>query len=322
MNSREILLALVMLTSVTTVAGEFTPLVIVYDGNMPELAEGVASILASTSNDGEEFLVLSDPFRAASMLSLPNVRCLVLTSTNSNDLVLLREPVIAYFRNGGSAIGFHGCCWQNTLGDLARLVFPVYGNSTVIGQRKSGLSVNEYTRDARLGGIGDSLPDNFDLVGQFFAAPKDSVKNLVEPVPTEGEKTVLYRDRSTGTPLVIAYQGDGGGRSIAFSGFFVRNNPATGNHYEKLLTQPEFSALLLDCYKWASGGNSRFNGYWETYEEVIEEGIAEREDLVNRAEERESSRRNQRTLLLVAFWALGILAIAGLSYWAFVLKSP
>ena len=230
--------------------------------------------------------------------------------------------MVAYFRNGGSTIGFHGCCWQNALGDLARLVFPVYGNSTVVGQRKSGLSVNEYSRDALLAGIGDSLPENFDLVGQFFAAPKDSDKNLVEPIPPGGEKTVLYRDRSTGTPLVIAYQGDGGGRSMAFSGFFVRNNPATGNHYEKLLSQPEFSTLLLDCYRWVSEGNSRFNRYLETYSVVIEERIAEREGLVSRAEERESSRRSQRTLLLAAFWALGVVAIAGLSYRAFVRKGP
>ena len=109
---------------------------------------------------------------------------------------------------------------------------------------------------------------------------------------------------------------------MAFSGFFVRNNPATGNHYEKLLSQPEFSTLLLDCYRWVSEGNSRFNRYLETYSVVIEERIAEREGLVSRAEERESSRRSQRTLLLAAFWALGVVAIAGLSYRAFVRKGP
>ena len=306
-----------LLASTPAIAGEFKPLVIIYDGQMPGLAEGIADMLSESATGGEEFLAISDPYQAGSMLSLPNVRCLILTSVSSTDLLFLINPVIGYFQNGGSAIGFHGSCWQNNLGEVARVVFPVYGNSTGVGTRKGGLSVNEYSRDASLGGIGDSLPDNFDLIGQFFAAPKDTEKNLVDPIPPAGVKTVLYRDKDSGAPLVVAYEGGGGGRSIAFAGLFLRNNPNAANHYEKLLAQPEFSTLLLDCYSWASEGNSRFNTYSETYDEVIEEGLSETRDLVARAEERNRSRRSQRTLLLVVFWVLGLGALLGLVYWAF-----
>ncbi|MBU7004424.1 MAG: hypothetical protein HXS50_02570, partial [Theionarchaea archaeon] len=92
----------------------------------------------------------------------------------------------------------------------------------------------------------------------------------------------------------------------------------TGNHYEKLLSQSEFSTLIIDSYAWAIEGNSRFNTYSETYEEVMEEGQRQRDDLIARAEERNRSRKNSRTLMLLVFWILGLSAIAGLFYWAFV----
>jgi hypothetical protein len=311
-----------LVAAAPAVAAEFDPIVLIYGGQMPELAEGVKDILSESSTDGEEFIVLTDPYKTMSMLGLPNMRCLILTPVSSNDLIFLVDPVIGYFENGGSAIGFHGSSWQNTLGDMARNVFPIYGNSTGIGARKAGLSVNEYVKNESIGGIGNSLPAAFDLVGQFFAAPKNKAKELVELVPPDGTKTVLYRDKKSEAPLVVAYEGGGGGRSVAFAGLFVRNNPTTGNHYEKLLSQPEFSTLLLDSYAWAVEGNSRFNAYSETYEGVMEEGRKHKEDLIARAEEREKSRSSRRNLMLAAFWVLGIVAIVGLFYWAFVRSKP
>jgi hypothetical protein len=318
MKSSLLILLVILVTIASATAAEFDHLVLIYGGQMPELAEGVKAILSESSTDGEEFIVLTDPYQTMSMLGLPNVRCLILTPVSSNDLFFLADPVIGYFENGGSAIGFHGSCWQNNLGDMARHVFPIYGNSTGIGARKGGLSVNEYVKNESIGGIGDTLPGSFDLVGQFFAVPKDKTKVLVEPIPPDGTKTVLYRDRKSEAPLVVVYEGRGGGRSVAFAGLFVRNNPTTGNHYEKLLSQPEFSTLLLDSYSWAIEGNSRFNTYSETYEGVIEEGRRYKEELIARAEERDKSRKDRRTFMLLAFWILGFAVIAGLFYWAFV----
>ena len=322
MRSSLAVVLLVLVAFIPARGAEFSPLVLIYGGQMPELAEGVRDILSESSTGGEEFIALTDPYQTVSMLGLPNVRCLILTPVSSNDLVFFIDPVVAYFKNGGSVIGFHGSCWQSALGDLARDVFPVYGNSTGVGTRKGDLSVNEYVRNASIGGIGNSLPDSFDLVGQFFATSKDKAKVLVEPVPHTGTKTILYRDRTSEAPLIVAYEGEGGGRSVAFAGLFVRNNPTTGNHYEKLLYQPEFSTLLLDCYSWVAEGNSRFNAYSETYDTILEEDLRVREDLIARAEERDNSRKSRRNLMLLAFWALGLAAIAGLIYWAFVRSRP
>ncbi len=309
---------LFLLLATPSFGTEFRPIVIVYDGRMLGLAEGVAQILESSSTGGEEFMPVTDPVLVASMLGLPNIRCLILTSVGSADLHPLIKPVIGYFEGGGSAIGFHGSCWQNQVDDMARIVFPAYGNSTGVGVRKNGLNVEEYVRENSLGGIGDELPEEFDLVGQFIALAKDTEKNVVSPTPPKGKKTVLYKDKKSGAPLVIAYEGDSGSRSISFTGTFLRDSPDAGSHYGKLLEQPEFRSLLSDCYRWTAEGNTRYNSYSEDYEQIVADMEKARGDLVVRSEEREASRRSRKTLMLAIFWVLGLACIVGLAYWAFM----
>jgi hypothetical protein len=299
------------------VGAQFKPIVLIYDQGLPEMAEGVASILEAGTTEEMDFLVLEDPAALASMLALPNIRCLVLTSVSSSDLIFLREPVFGYFEAGGSAIGFHGSCWETQLGDLARIVFPVYGNSTGMGTRKGELSVNEYVRESSLGGIGEGLPESFDLIGQSFAVPKNKEKELVQPLPPAGTKAVLYKDRETSAPLIVAYEGAGGGRSVAFTGLFVRSNPDAGNYYGRLLAQAEFRSLLVDSYRWCAEGNGRYNVYAESYEEIIADKREESANLIARSEERDAEREGRRRTILIASWVLGIGGIAGLSYWTF-----
>jgi hypothetical protein len=314
-------LAIVWAVNASVLSAEFTPIVIVYDKGMPDLAQGVAALLEAGSSGGEEYLVATDPSAVSALLSLPNVRCVVLTSVSSTDLVLLEEPMVSYFENGGSAIGFHGSSWQNQVGDLARDVFPAYGNSTGVGARKDGLNVNEYVAGERIAGIGDDLPDEFDMVGQFFALPRDDQRNILEPTPPEGRKTVLYRDKKTEAPLVVAYEGPSGARSVIFTGLFLRDSPNAGNHYEKLLEQAEFRSLLLGIYDWAAEGNPRFEEFSQTYQAVVDGRQEEDSNLVSRSEERLKSQKTRRALLLVVFWVAGLVGIAGLVYWSFVRTS-
>ncbi len=314
-----VLVALLLFSS--TVEAGFRALVLVYDASMKGLAAGVVEILASASSGEEDFMVVSDPHALASLLALPNVRCVVLTSVNANDLKLLAKPVTLYFEAGGSAIGFHGCGWQSQLGDMARIVFPVFGNATGIGSRKGGKDVNEYSRDSRVGGIGEELPDEFDIVGQFYAYAGDRQKGVLEVQPPGGNKAVLFREKSSGAPLVVANQGDPGGRSVAFTGLFVRDNPTATNHYERLLEQPEFAKLLVDSYLWVSEGNSRFSEFSANYQESIDQQERTREHFISLARQKTISARNRRIALLAVFWALGLLSIAVLARWTLLRRT-
>jgi hypothetical protein len=288
---------------------------------MPELAQGVADILSAGVGAENQFVVLSDPSKTASMLSLPNVRCVILTSVSSTDLQFLAEPVLGYFESGGSAIGFHGSSWQSKVGDLARRVFPAFGNSTGFGTKKDDLNVNEYRRDEVLAGIGEDLPEAFDLIGQFFALCRSPERELVLPQPQSGTRTVLYKDDQSGAPLVIAYEGEKGGRSICFTGLFFRSTPTAGNYFGRILVQEEFKSLIEDCFAWCSEGNTRYNEYSENHAQILEESLGEEERLRARAEERESSRRGRRRLALIISWILGGAGIGVLLYFGFVRSS-
>lgn len=314
--------AAVLLLAAPSYCAEFRPLVIVYDGTSKGLAEGVAAILNSSPSQGEEVVVVTDPSIAASLLALPNVKCLVLTSVASGDLTPLVEPVIEYFQSGGSAIGFYGCSWQTQVGDLARSVFPVFGNTTGSGTRKAGAYVNEYVKADRLAGLGESLPDSLDLVGQFFAYASDKNKKPIDVEPLAGSRTVLFREKKTGSPLVIAYEGEHGGRSAALTGLFLREQPTAESYYGKLLEQPEFRSLLTDAYRWVSEGNVRFQTYSASYQEVIGQREKAERELIARSEDKRQSRSTARMALLGILWALGLVCIAVMVRWSFLKHGP
>jgi len=312
----------ILLVAAPSYCIEFRPIVVVYDGTMKGFAEGVAALLNSSMDQGEEVVVVTDPSIAASLLALPNLKCLVLTSVGSGDLTALVGPVTEYFRSGGSAIGFYGCSWQTQVGDLARSVFPAFGNATGSGTRKAGVYVNEYVRGDRLAGFGESLPDSVDLVGQFFAYATDKDKKPIDVDTATGSKTVLFREKKTGSPLVIAYEGGHGGRSATLTGLFLREQPTAESYYGKLLEQPEFHTLLSDAYHWVSEGNVRFQTYSANYQEVIGERGKAQDELVARSEEKRQSRTTNWLVLLGAFWALGMVCIAAMVRWSFFGHRP
>ncbi len=312
----------ILLVAAPSYCVEFRPLVVVYDGTMDGFAQGVTAILNSSSSQGEEFVVLTDPSLAASLLALPNVKCLVLTSVGSGDLTALVQPVVEYFRSGGSTIGFYGSSWQTQVGDLARSVFPAFGNATGSGTRKAGAYVNEYVRGDRLAGFGESLPDSFDLVGQFFAYAGDKDKKPIDVETGTGSRTVLFRERKTGSPLVIAYEGEHGGRSATLTGLFLREQPTAESYYGRLLEQPEFRSLLADAYRWVSEGNVRFQTYSASYQEVISKRGKAQDELVARSEEKRQSRKTSWMVLLGVFWALGLACIAAMVRWSFLKHGP
>ncbi len=301
-----------------SLCAEFRPIIVVYDGSMRVLAQGVAAALNASCVQGEEIIVASDPSLVGSLLALPNVKCLILTSVAPGDLTALVEPVTEYFRSGGSAIGFYGCSWQTQVGDLARLVFPAFGNTTGSGVRKAGTYVNEYVRADRLEGFADGLPDSFDVVGQFFAYASDQDKKLVDVQALPGKRTVLFREKKTGAPLVIAYEGERGGRSATFTGLFLREQPTAESYYGKLLEQPEFQVLLADAYRWVCEGNVRFHAYSANYHEVVAQREKTQDELLARSQGRARSQRMRRMVLLGIFWALGLICIAAMIRWSFL----
>jgi ribosomal protein S15P/S13E len=311
-----VLILLLVAPLVAAQSSGWKPTILIYSPSMPGFAEGIAQSLSEEMGEGFEYLPVDDPNVLSSMLSMPNVGCVILPVFVGRDVSTLIEPIITYFEGGGAVIGFQGTCAQAQAGRLAREVFPAFGNATGSPTRKNGISLNEYVGDVVVEGFQD-LPGEFDLVGQFFTYPVNGSRKLIEPNPDVGEKTVLFREKKTGAPLVIAYEHPSGSRSISLTGLFVRPSETASNYYGNLLADPNFVALLSDSVGWTVGGATRSSRFESDRAGLMEDEKDRIEDLLAHSEKARKDQENRRTLLLAVSWVLGIGASLGLVYVGF-----
>ena len=283
------------------------PKILVYSAEMPGFAGAIADALQQTLGEEYNFTVVTDPSLLSALLPMPDTACVILAVMGGREVRDLVDPLVAYFENGGAAVGFQGCCSLGQAGEIARYVFPVYGNATGAGALKEGRPVNEYVRDQVLPGFSD-IPDRFDLIGQFFVYSSDLSRHPIEPSPVNGETYPLFRDPKTNAPLVLAYENQAGSRSVALTGCFVRPMESARNYYGKLVGDPLFVSLLTDSVKWTLEGKTRYSAFQGKWQELIREEKERIDALRRRAEERSSRSRKNRLVLLTVSWVLGLAA--------------
>lgn len=301
------------------VAGEgMSPNVLVYSRDMPGFVEEIAAELGNIM-EGYEFVAVTDPSLMSSLLAMPDTACVVLVVMKGIEIEQFIDPLKTYFAEGGAAIGFQGCLGVKTAGDIARVVFPVFGNGTGSFKVKGDSVVNEYVRDEALEGFED-LPEAFDLLGQFFVYSQNASRAPIDPEVRDGRRTILYRDRQTSAPLVIAYENAAGSRSIAFTGMFVREVESARNYYGKLLEDPLFLSLLTDSLAWTVDGRTRFSLYQDNYLELIQQEADREAELRESADKAGADRARRRLMILGVSWAFGLAAVATLVYVGFLRK--
>jgi hypothetical protein len=269
------------------------------------------------SIEGLEFVV-GDSALLSSLIPMPDTACVILAVMKGKEVETLIPPLLTYFEGGGAAIGFQGCMNLKTAGDLARVVFPIYGNATGSFTIIDGVPFNEYVKDVSISEFGN-LPDSFALLGQFFTY-SSGPEGAVDPMPDSGVKQVLYRDKKTGAPLVVAYESEAGSRSISLTGFFVRSMETAKNYFGKLLEDPMFVDLMIDSVKWTMGGVTRSSTYESTYEDLIQDERERTQNLIETAEKNKSDAQSRKVLYLVVAWILGIAAMVALIYIGFLRK--
>lgn len=290
--------------------------VLIYSTAMTGFAQGISEVLKADLGDQYDFTVVNDSSVLRSLLPMPNVACVILPVYVRQELSGLVDPLDTYFKEGGALIGFQGCCSQAQAEKLAQEVFPAFGNATGTPTMKNGIPVNQYIRDRALEGFGD-LPDEFDLIGQFFTYPSNMSRKLIEPEPVTGHRWVLYREGKSGAPLVIAYENDVGSRSISLTGCFVRSQESAKNYYGKLLASPDFVSLLEDSLLWTVRGSTRYSTFSEELDDLIKGQKEHLEALRAHAADVEGSRKGRRAALLTISWLLGLGGVAVLIYVGF-----
>ena len=315
---RLLLLALVVVIWLSPAIGADLqrPTILVYSADMPGFASRIANALQEHFGSGYNFTVVSDPSLLSALLPMPDTACVILAVMGGREVRDLVDPLVAYFENGGAAIGFQGCCSQAQADGLARSVFPIFGNSTGAGVVKDGRPVNEYVREQTLPDFSD-LPDHFDLIGQFFTFSADLSRRPVSPKPQRGHVYTLFKDSKSGAPLVVAYENEEGSRSVSLTGCFVRPMQGARNYYGKLVDDPLFVSLLEDSLNWTLKGKTRYSSFRERWPGLIQSEKDRIAQVRKSAEEREMQLRRSKMLALSLSWVGGLAACLLILRWGF-----
>jgi len=292
---------------------DLTPIIIIYTGVNDDYGEMLASLVREEDVLGAEVFVTADPELASLGASLPNTACIVVHADNAAEMTGLEESLSTYFLGGGGVVGLKDACFLPSSGELARRVFPTYANFSISETRPDGWARTYFRDDLTV--INSGLPESFTVMtmGTYFSA--DAEGTYLEVL---GDWSVLYRDGDTSSPQVIAYEGEGGGRSVAFPGTWVVSTSRLPVYYGNLVVNEDFAELFCNSVRWAAESSryTRLSGEWSNRLVNVSES---RERMVKEAEERIKAGSSKRTYTLLLLWALGLVASA-LIGWRLVMR--
>ncbi len=280
-------------------------LVLIYAGRMPGLGEAIGK---AVNESGYEALVVDeDTFR--SLLTLPQTICVVIAAFNPSDFVFLREvtPAIErYLVEGGSLVGIGSVCSYDDMGDLATQVFPIRGNASMMGKRIGDRFGSKLVLSEPVKGISDRLPPSFVVTQSRFVICQGSSGPL-DPVNPGGEIKVVYREESTGAPLVVAYERDGGGRTVSMPGLYTVDVERLPFYWGKLVKEPEFTELVRGSVSWAADGSKRYQTLSASLQGILEKRADEIAQVKAAGEKLRKGEKLRRLGVLLVLWTLVIL---------------
>jgi len=275
-------------------------LVLVFAGRMPGFGEAIGQIVNESGY--EAILVREDSFR--SLLTLPQTICVVIAAFNPSDFVFLKEftPALErYLEEGGSLVGIGSVCSYEDLGDLAIKVFPIRGNTSVMGKRLGDRFGSKLVLSEPVEGISDGMPSSFVVTQNRFVVCKGPSGPL-DPFNPGGDVRVVYREEETGAPLVVTFQRQGGGRTVSMPGFYTVNIERLPFYWGRLVKESEFRELVRASVIWASQGSTRY----QTLCSSLEQTLSERAEQISRVkrvgEDLSRGQRVRRILFLSVLW--------------------
>jgi len=283
----------------------FEPYVLIYTGRMLDYGEALAAIVNET---GTRAIVAHDEDTMRSMITLPQIRCVLISAYNPPEFSFLKDfaPVLqAHFGEGGAFIGIGPVCSRILAEPLASGIFPVRGNLTGRGTALEGRYGSAYVLSDQVEGISGNLSTRFVLTqGQYIY--NSGTEGPLEPASQDGELTVVYREESTGIPMVIALETAKGGRSVSLAGCYVADVERLPYYWRRLVEQEEFRSLLKGCVSWTMNGSKRYAELGPSVEDRLK---AEAGAILDAKEESERARRQagqRRILLLGLAWTAAV----------------
>lgn len=325
-------IAIMACPSILSAQNESRPVILVYHGpkvgeqDLRAYGEAIADIIGSDPRmkDEAEIVLAGDQNLMNTLLSFPQVKCLVIALTNrAPDMGDFTESVLWYFNQGGGVVGL------GNAGMSLPQIFPIYGNRYQSGKvvleidpdtgkrviKRKTTYKKEHDHD-----VSEGVPAEFVVNDKRFVIHMNTAVNppVYEPVePEHGEYKVLYRDSEVGAPLVVVYEENG--TSITFAGtdqMSIKEDDDT--YFGNFLGDENFGKLLRNAVYYAWSRETKYDQAMAGTEEEFAEISQEQERLREWAEESLRNERNAKLMRSVLIIAVGVILMGIIAYFAFI----
>jgi len=296
---------------------------------MMKFSSALAENLRVGLGDEFEVYACTSMSELKQFLLLPQVVALVSSYVGSNEYNTTL-PFEMFFLDGMGMVGFNHLCSTQYVGDLARSIYPVFGNSSTKGSMTfvdgEWIRMRTYTKTGQHM-ISEDLPEEFTIPDYElnFCLRSDGKHDQGWPLPPEGSYCVVLstvgRDSPYGDkalPGVIAYENQG--RSVSFPGFYG-SELAGVSSYEKFVNQSNFVKLVSGAVVWASqSGLARRDRLVPTFNKTLEDLKKSEEEENKEISAWVSARSARKIFTQIAIIIVGAVSAVLVSYLAFFSK--
>ncbi len=291
-----------------------TPVIIVYSPYTPDWGNRLADLIRGDPRFGADVQIVGDRLTLETLVNLPRVQAVVLCPLTRPQVALedISNMMVAYFQEGGAVVGMGTVCTSSYCRRVGPEVFSISGNRSISAQIVGGRRVFTYCKADVIPEINGGMPNETLLMEGYLAFFSSNADGMYVPIPANGTRHVLY-ESETHVPLVVAFEPDKGGASVAFPGLSVQETPGKENYYGYLLEREEFRQLFLNSLKWAMDNGPRFQNLKETAAARMEAESTRRADLAAEADRLQKKVEGRRLMRLAIVWVIGLAFCAGVA---------
>ncbi len=310
-----VLSALMLLVSATAAEPEDSPapVILIYSPNAPGYGQALARIIEEDGGfEGARIRTCNELVDFKVTMLFPDVKVglvTLLTDTGED----LNRTLEWFFRSGGGLLGMGFAGIWSASRNASQDVFPIFGNMYWTGQYDPGARrfviefIKEQEDEISQGISSFSIPQH-----KFVLSYNKSTESYEERWAKSGEFKVLFREASTGAPLMVKYRDQGVSISFAtFGGDDVQKSPS---YHGLFVNRSEFQTLLTNSLYWIWTSEGKFEEGLARAQQYYRDRADHIDSLRQASEKRERAAARARLSRNVAAIAGGCIGCAGV-YW-------
>jgi hypothetical protein len=294
-------------------SGESSPIILIYSGEETDWGNRLAELIRADDRFDAEILLVDNRPTYETVVNFPRIQAVILCPLTKERATMadVSDLTAAYFLDGGAVVGMGSAPTSRYAPRVGPEVFSIVGNRSIPSKKIEGRRVFTYQKLDVISEINGATPQTLNMEG-YLAFYSSNVMGEYVEIPANGTRHVLY-EGDKNAPLMVAFQSDAGGSSVAFPGLTVQAVEGKDNYYGLLLERQEFRDLFLNGLKWAIDNSPRYERLRTIAGPAMEAEASRRADLAAEADKLQSRIENRRLMRLAVLWGVGLAFCAGVA---------